>query len=132
MAGPAPVLRSAGIFPQLGVHRAAPVHPVVFGSAITGAGLDELRAAIVDLLPASAGDADGAVSATVFKIEPASAGEKIAYVRMFRGTIQVRDRVSLAPGVEEKVTALEVFDRGGAARGRAVTAGRIAKGCLYF
>ena len=105
----------------------AVVHPVVFGSAITGDGLDDLRDAIVDLLPASTGDADGAVSATVFKIEPASGGDKVAYVRVFRGAITVRDRVSLAPGVEEKVTALEVFERGGAARSQTATAGRIAK-----
>jgi ribosomal protection tetracycline resistance protein len=102
------------------------VQPVLFGSAITGAGLDELRAAIVDLLPAKAGDPDAPVAATVFKIEPGT-GEKVAYVRMFAGTLRVRDRVSLAPGVEEKITALEVFDSGAAVRGQSVTAGRIAK-----
>src|SRR5262249_11223079 len=88
---------------------------------------DALRDAIVELLPAGTGDPDGAVSAAVFKIEPGSGGDKVAYVRLFEGAIHVRDRVSLAPGVEEKVTALEVFERGGATRSQAVTAGRIAK-----
>jgi ribosomal protection tetracycline resistance protein len=107
--------------------RRASIQPVLHGSAITGAGLDELRGAIVDLLPATAEDADGPVAATVFKIEPAGAGEKVAYVRMFAGTLHVRDRVSLAPGVEEKVTALEVFDRGSSVRAQSVTSGRIAR-----
>src|SRR2546421_10466187 len=39
----------------------AVVHPVFVGSAITGAGVDALFAAIAELLPAAAGDADGPV-----------------------------------------------------------------------
>src|SRR6476646_1248186 len=97
----------AGREPSAGALRAAlarqtqqaRVQPVLFGSAITGAGLDELRAAIVDLLPAKAGDSDAPAAATVFKIEPGTV-EKVAYVRMFAGTLRVRDRVSLARGVE--------------------------------
>src|SRR6266542_1346548 len=58
------------------------VDPVFFGSAITGAGVDSLLARLAELLPAAAGDADGRVSGTVFKIERAPGGERIAYVRM--------------------------------------------------
>ena len=101
--------------------RAALVHPVFFGSAITGAGTDELLAGIVDMLPASEGDVDGPVSGTVFKVERGPVGEKVAYVRLFSGTLRVRDRVSVGPG-GAKVTGLDVF--GGA---DAVTAGRIGK-----
>ena len=45
------------------------VHPVLFGSAITGAGVDALMTAITELLPAAEGDPDGPVSGTVFKVE---------------------------------------------------------------
>ena len=62
--------------------------PVFFGSAITGAGVDALTAGITELLPAAEGDADGPVSGTVFKVERGPAGEKIAYVRMFSGTLR--------------------------------------------
>jgi ribosomal protection tetracycline resistance protein len=51
------------------------VHPVFFGSAITGAGVDSLMAGIRELLPAVEGDADGPVSGTVFKVERGPAGE---------------------------------------------------------
>jgi ribosomal protection tetracycline resistance protein len=69
------------------------VHPVFFGSAITGAGVDTLIAGITELLPAAEGDAGGPVSGTVFKVERGPAGEKVAYVRMFSGTVRTRDRL---------------------------------------
>ncbi len=102
------------------------VHPVFFGSAITGAGVDPLISGIAELLPAAEGDAHGPVSGTVFKIERGPSGEKIAYARMFSGTVRVRDRLRAGQD-EEKVTAIEVFDRGSAVRGTSVAAGRIGK-----
>jgi ribosomal protection tetracycline resistance protein len=98
------------------------VHPVVAGSAITGEGIAELMHAIADLLPAAAGDPDAPVAASVFKIERAANGEKVAYVRVFDGTIRVRDKLD-----EDKVTALAVFARGGAAQAQSVSAGGVAK-----
>jgi ribosomal protection tetracycline resistance protein len=88
--------------------------------------VDELMAGLAELLPAEA-DADGPVSASVFKIERGPAGEKIAYARMFSGTLHVRDRVSFGDGLDGKVTALAVFDRGPAAPRPAVEAGSVAK-----
>jgi ribosomal protection tetracycline resistance protein len=69
------------------------VHPVFFGSAITGAGVESLMSGIAELLPAAAGDVDSSVSGTVFKIERSRAGEKIAYVRLFSGVVRTRDRL---------------------------------------
>ena len=103
------------------------VHPVLFGSARTGAGVVPLLAALVDLLPAAAGDADGPVSGTVFKIERGPGGERVAYVRMFSGTVRTRDRLHFGRDHEEKVTAIGVFDHGTAVRRPAVSAGEIAK-----
>jgi ribosomal protection tetracycline resistance protein len=101
------------------------VHPVFFGSALTGAGTDALASGIAELLPAAAGDVDGAVSGTVFKIERAPSGERVAYVRMFSGAIAVRDRVQFGPGGEDKVTAIHVFDRGSAEQRSSISAGEI-------
>ena len=100
-------------------------HPVFFGSALTGAGVDSLMAGIAELLPAAAGDADGPVSGTVFKIERGAAGEKIAYVRMFSGTVRTRDRLRFGAEHEGKVTAVRVFDGGSAEQTEAVSAGEI-------
>jgi ribosomal protection tetracycline resistance protein len=107
------------------------VHPVFFGSAITGAGVDSLIAGIKELLQPTGtraeGDADGPVSGTVFKIERGSAGEKIAYVRMFSGTVRVRDRLQFGRDKEGRVTAISVFDCGSAVRRASVAAQQIAK-----
>ncbi|HST25150.1 MAG TPA: translation factor GTPase family protein [Gaiellaceae bacterium] len=102
--------------------RTGAVHPAFFGSALTGAGAAELTAGIAELLPAAAGDADGPVSGRVFKIERGPAGERVAYVRMFRGTVRVRDRLDAG-----KVTAIRVFADGDAVQRREVRAGEIAK-----
>jgi ribosomal protection tetracycline resistance protein len=107
--------------------RQALVHPVCFGSAITGAGVDSLIAGVRELLPAAGGDADGPVSGTAFKVERGPAGEKIAYVRMFSGTVRTRDRLQFRRKEEGKVTAISVFDRGSAVRRASVAAGQIGK-----
>jgi ribosomal protection tetracycline resistance protein len=103
------------------------VHPVFFGSAITGAGVEELIAGVRELLPAATGDAGGPLAGSVFKIERGPAGEKIAYARLFSGAVRVRDRVIFGRGEEGRVTAISVFERGPAVRGAALTAGRIGK-----
>ncbi len=72
--------------------RRALVYPVFFGSAVTGAGVPALMAGLAELLPAGTGDVGGPVSGRVFKIERGQGGEKLAYVRMFSGTVRTRDR----------------------------------------
>ncbi len=103
------------------------VHPVFFGSAITGAGVDSLMTGIAELLPAAEGDIHGPVSGSVFKIERGAVGEKIAYVRMLSGTVRTRDRLRFGPGVDGKVTAINVFDSGSAVERQCVSAGEIGK-----
>ncbi|MFG1606955.1 GTP-binding protein [Actinoplanes sp. NPDC049265] len=73
--------------------RTGDLHPVFFGSAVTGAGVEALLDGIVDLLPTASGDPGGAVSGTVFKVERDPAGARVAYVRMFAGTLRARDRL---------------------------------------
>ncbi len=107
--------------------RRALVHPVFFGSAITGAGIGPLMAGIAELLPAAAGDADGPVSGSVFKIERAIGGQKIAYVRISSGTVRTRDRLRFGVDLEDKVTAIAVFERGPAVQRESVSAGEIGK-----
>jgi ribosomal protection tetracycline resistance protein len=102
--------------------RAGELHPVFFGSALTGAGVEDVRDGIARLLPAGASDGDGPLSARVFKIERDLDGHRIAYTRLFSGTVAVRDRFDAG-----KVTALHVFADGDAAQRDAAQAGEIAK-----
>jgi ribosomal protection tetracycline resistance protein len=112
--------------------RRALVHPVFFGSAMTGAGLDALTAGIRELLPAAEGDADGPVSGTVFKVERGPSGEKIAFARLFSGTVRARDRLRFGRENGEgragqRVTAISVFDRGSAVPRASLAAGQIGR-----
>ncbi|MEV6633019.1 translation factor GTPase family protein [Actinoplanes sp. NPDC051470] len=91
------------ILAELTRHR--DVQPVFFGSAVTGAGLDALIDGLATLLPTAGGDPEGPVGGTVFKVERDPAGARVAYVRMFSGTLHVRDRL---PG--GTVTAIEGRD----------------------
>jgi ribosomal protection tetracycline resistance protein len=102
--------------------RAGELHPVFFGSALTGAGVEEVKEGIAQLLPARAGDFDGPLSARVFKIERGADGDRIAYTRLFSGAVNVRDRFDAG-----KVTAIRVFGDGDALQRDAVQAGEIAK-----
>ena len=103
------------------------VHPVFFGSAITGAGVDALMSRLAELLRPATGSPDEIVSGRVFKIERTPTGERTAYVRMFTGTIRARDRVESARGTTQTVTAISVFEPGGAVRRPSVVAGQIAR-----
>jgi len=107
--------------------RRALVHPVCAGSAITGAGVEPLMAALGELLPAGAGEPEAPVSGTVFKIERGAGGDKIAYVRMFAGTVRIRDVVCSGRGGEAKVTAVNVFAQGESVRRSAVSGREIAQ-----
>jgi ribosomal protection tetracycline resistance protein len=104
------------------------LYPAFFGSARSGAGIDALLLGIADLLPAShPGDPHAPTRGTVFKIERGVAREKIAYVRLFSGTLRVRDRLVYGKGHEGKVTAIEVSNRPSDDADAVATAGNIAK-----
>ena len=106
------------------------IFPVYFGSATTGAGIEELIDGITDFLPAPIPPKDGPVSATVFKVERNAAGEKLALLRMASGALRVRDRIPIADPIadkENRVTDIEIFTEGRTRRCDVAWAGDIVK-----
>ncbi len=113
------------------------VHPVFFGSALSGAGTSELLDAMRTLLlPRHQAETDDNPRGTVFAIERAGSKEKIAYLRLFSGQLHERQRVTFhrrdaAGAVEEysgRITRLEVLGGSGMrTRSGPLTAGNIAK-----
>jgi len=78
------------------------------------------------LLPAASPDPEDAASGTVFKIERGRAAEKVAYVRMFTGTLRARQRVQVGGGEEQRATSVKVVTPAGSPRGAEVKAGQMA------
>jgi ribosomal protection tetracycline resistance protein len=107
--------------------RAGVLHPVFAGSAATGAGVPELMTGIGALLPATAPDPTGDPSGRVFKVERGTAGEKVAYVRMFTGSVGVRTRLALPCDRPGKISGIQVFQQGKWVPGDALAAGQIGR-----
>ncbi len=120
-------LSGRGLRDQLAAQtRRGLVHPVFFGSAALGIGIDELLAGVEELLDGATGDPDAPVSGRVFKIERTASGERIAYARLFAGTLRPRERVPVGGGGDAKATSIRVFAPAGAPRRDHVTAGEMA------
>lgn len=105
----------------------AVVHPVFFGSAAAGVGLEPLMLGVTELLPVFQGDPDGPLVGSVFKVDREPGGGKIAYAAVRSGSIHAREDVHHGADRRGKVTALRVFERGGLITSRTVTAGHIAQ-----
>ncbi|HEX8970466.1 translation factor GTPase family protein [Oryzihumus sp.] len=119
--GVAPARLRAALAEQTAAVR---VHPVLFGSAATGAGVAELMAALTALLPTAGGDPDGPASGTVFKVERGPAGERLAWVRLFSGTVRVRDRLPVG-GADARVTGIRLSENGDEVPAHELAAGRV-------
>lgn len=112
---------------------ASNIVPVFFGSAITGAGVPELLAGVEEWLPTAAEAGNAPVAGTVFKIARRASGEKIVYVRLFRGRLTVRQRVELRrrnafgemEQFEERITGIDRFVAGTTAPADMASAGEI-------
>jgi ribosomal protection tetracycline resistance protein len=102
------------------------VHPVFVGSAARSIGIEELLAGIRDFLVGGHADPAAPVSGRVFKIERTPSSERVAYVRLFAGTLRARQKVRVGEGEEAKPTQVRVFAPAGAPRRDAVSAGEMA------
>jgi ribosomal protection tetracycline resistance protein len=87
--------------------RAGRLFPVLSGSAARGEGVERLLDAMVAFLPAPGGDPDGPVSGVVFKLEHDKTMGRVAFVRLFSGTVRNRDTVAnTTQGFPEKITQI--------------------------
>ena len=112
---------------------AGDIVPAFFGSAITGAGVPELLAGIERWLPTADDNCAAPLHGTVFKIIRRPSGEKIAYIRLFAGSLAVRQQVTLrrqnafgeVEESEERITGIDRFAAGAVAQVGLACAGEI-------
>ncbi|PEW03146.1 tetracycline resistance protein [Bacillus cereus] len=109
----------------------ANVYPIFFGSAMTGIGVTELLENISALLPANTSVQDELLSGVVFKIEREPSGEKIAYIRVFSGSLHVRKYVDIKRSKslphKEKIKKMCIFHNGDAVQTSTVSSGEFCK-----
>ncbi|MGZ7444160.1 GTP-binding protein [Paenibacillus sp. TH7-28] len=95
-------LTKEALLGEIAAHaRRGDVYPLLVGAAAKGIGVKELLRGIERFLPSNNGAESGAeagLSGVVFKIEREAAGEKKAYVRLFSGTIRLREEVRIWSG----------------------------------
>jgi ribosomal protection tetracycline resistance protein len=110
------------------------VHPVYFGSALAGAGVSDLADGVRSYLPPAPEPADDSLHASVFKIERAPEGPRVAFVRLHSGTVGARDHVAYfrrrAGAIEERegrVTRVSTLRLGTSTSDQPAQAGEIAK-----
>ena len=123
-----PALSAADLRPKVAqLTRELNAHPLFFGSAVTGAGVDDLANGIEEFLPTGHDDPSPALSAAVFKVERGPLGDKVALARIFSGTVRVRDHISFGESQGGKVTGLRVFEQGRLSPAPYASAGQITK-----
>ncbi|MBK6344922.1 MAG: TetM/TetW/TetO/TetS family tetracycline resistance ribosomal protection protein [Bacteroidales bacterium] len=91
---------------QLGfLIQSASVYPLLFGSAKMGLGIQALLDFVVKYFPVPKGETDKPLSALVYGIGHDKVMGKIAYVRVFNGSVATREVIfNATQGAEEKVT----------------------------
>ncbi|WP_249998717.1 translation factor GTPase family protein [Actinoplanes sp. M2I2] len=97
--------------------------PVACGSAITGAGVPQLRHLLADLLP-RCDERDGPPAGTVFAVDRDDRGRR-AWLRLWSGRLRVRDRVQLAEGRPRTITEIAVSEPDGVLVRPSASAGQI-------
>lgn len=112
----------------------AKLYPVFFGSAMTGIGVQELLDGVANMFPSN-GRGDAPLSGVIFKIEREPSGEKIAYVRIYSGSLNVREYVNInrkksngeIETHSEKINKLQLFQEGICVQSQKVVAGDFGK-----
>ncbi|MCC3375082.1 translation factor GTPase family protein [Cohnella sp. REN36] len=110
--------------------RRGELFPILFGASGKGIGVGALMDAIVHLLPSPGGDPDADVAGVVFKLERDPVMGRVAYVRLYGGTIRNRDTVRNATqDTTDKVTQIRKIDGRKAEDVGLLQAGDIAAVC---
>src|SRR5262249_21382543 len=81
--------------------REAKLYPLFFGSAMTGIGVAELLTGVATFFPANTNLNEAPLSGVVFKLEKETSGNKVAYIRIFSGSLRVREDVSVSRATQE-------------------------------
>jgi ribosomal protection tetracycline resistance protein len=100
-------------------------YPILKGSAVTGDGVKELLDAITEFLPPPENNADKPLSAVIFSVEQDKSFGRGAYIRLFSGTLSVRDIIKLNNN-DFKITQIKTINQGRITDTGVVSGGQLA------
>lgn len=101
--------------------------PMVYGVAAKGLGITALLDAMVEYFPRAGGNVEGAVSGIVYNIQRDKSMGRMAFVRLYEGTIRNRDTLmNYTQDIQGKVTQIRKVEGGRTEDVGALEAGDIA------
>ncbi|AIQ34162.1 GTP-binding protein [Paenibacillus sp. FSL R5-0345] len=102
-------------------------YPMVYGVAAKGLGITALLDAMIEYFPRAGGNAEGSVSGIVYNIQRDKSMGRMAFVRLYEGTIRNRDTVmNNTQDIQGKVTQIRKVEGGRTEDVGALEAGDIA------
>lgn len=101
--------------------------PMVYGVAAKGLGITALLDAMVEYFPRAGGNVEGPVSGIVYNIQRDKSMGRMAFVRLYEGTIRNRDTLlNYTQDIQGKVTQIRKVEGGRTEDVGALEAGDIA------
>ena len=85
--------------------------PVYHGSAKNGLGIQQLMDAVIGLFQ-STKEQGAPLCGRVFKVEYTDCGQRLVYLRLYSGTLRLRDTVALAGREKLKITEMRIPSKG--------------------
>ena len=86
--------------------------PVYHGSAKKGLGIQQLMDAVIGLFQSTKEQGSAALCGRVFKVEYTDCGQRLVYLRLYSGTLRLRDTVALAGREKLKITEMRIPSKG--------------------
>ena len=90
----------------------ASLFPVYYGSAKKGLGIQPLMDAVTGLFQPIGEQGSAALCGSVFKVEYTDCGQRLVYLRLYSGTLRLRDTVALAGREKLKITEMRIPSKG--------------------
>ena len=90
----------------------ASLFPVYHGSAKKGLGIQPLMDAVTGLFQPIGEQGGAALCGSVFKVEYTDCGQRRVYLRLYSGTLRLRDTVALAGREKLKITEMRIPSKG--------------------
>ena len=92
--------------------QAASLFPVYHGSAKNGLGIQRLMDAVTGLFQPIGEQGSATLCGSVFKVEYTDCGQRLVYLRLYSGTLRLRDTVALAGREKLKITEMRIPSKG--------------------